>query len=211
MMLKKEHELLIPFIREPWKKRTFREIKKLCNKTSESYVYTGLKRCVKEGLLSDEKVGNVILYSSNLSDPNARAYFGFIAERLAWSAKQLPFGLIREVIEKMPTPYFTLIITGSYARNTQKETSDVDIVVIVDNEADTKRVLAQIHYKCELSIPPGHPYVFKKSEFLQMLTNAEANYGKEVSLNNLILHGGAEYYAIMGEAIKNGFDDKKLS
>ena len=210
-MLKKEHELLIPFIRAPWKKRTFREIKRLCNKTSESYVYDALKRYVKEGLLSEEKAGNVILYSSNLSNPKAQLYSGFIAEHLAWSAKHLPFDLIKKVIEKMPTPYFTLMITGSYARNKQKETSDADMAVIVDDEVKTKQVLAQIHYTCELSIPQGHPYVFKKSEFLQMLLNNEANYGKEISMNNLILYGGTEYYAMMSEAIKNGFDDKKLS
>lgn len=210
-MLKKEYELLIPFIREPWKKRTFREIKKLCKKTSESYVYNALKRYVKEKLLSEEKAGNVILYSLNLSNAKAQVYAGFVAEHIAWKTKHLPFDLIKKVIEKVPTPYFTFIITGSYARNKQKDTSDVDIVVIVDDKVETKLIHAQINLTCELSIPHGHPYVFKKSEFLEMLLNNEANYGKEISKNNLILYGGTEYYNIICEAIKNGFDDKKLS
>ena len=210
-MLKKEYELLIPFIRGPWKNRTFKDIKKLCKKTSESYVYNALKRYVKEEILSEEKAGNVILYSLNISNPKAQVYAGFIAEHIAWKTKHLPFDLIKKVIEKIPTTYFTFIITGSYARNKQKETSDVDIVIIVDDKAETKHIQAQIHYTCELSIPHGHLYVFKKSEFLEMLLNNEANYGKEISINNLILYGGAEYYNIMCEAIKNGFNDKKLS
>jgi len=210
-MLKREYELLTPFIKEPWKKHTFREIKKLCKKTSESYVYNILKRYVKEELLSEEKAGNVILYSLNLSNAKAQVYAGFVSEHIAWKTKHLPFDLIKKVIEKVPTPYFTLIITGSYARNKQKDTSDVDIVVIVDDKVETKFIYAQINLTCELSIPPGHPYVFKKSEFLEMLLNNEANYGKEISNNNLIFYGGTEYYNIICEAIKNGFDDKKLS
>lgn len=210
-MLKKEHELLVPFVREPWKKRTFREIKRLCKKTSESYVYDSLKRYVKDAILTEEKAGNVILYSLNISNPKAQAYAGFVAEHIAWNTKHLPFDLIKKVIEKIPTPYFTFIITGSYARNRQKQTSDADIVIIADDKAETKHIRAQINYTCELSIPPGHPHVFKRSEFLEMLLNNEANYGKEVSMNNLILYGAAEYYNIIREAIKNGFDDKKLS
>ncbi len=48
-------------------------------------------------------------------------------------------------------------MTGSYAKNKQKEISDVDIVILVDDKQDTKYILAQIHYACELSIPPVHP------------------------------------------------------
>ena len=210
-MLKKEYELLVPFVKRPWKKYTFREIKNLCKKTSESYVYNALKKDVKEGLLSEEKIGNVILYSLNLSNTKAQVYAGFVSEHDAWNTNHLPFDSIKKIIERIPTNYFTFIITGSYAKNIQKENSDVDIVVIVDNKVETKSILAQIHYACELSIPQAHPYVFKKSDFLEMLLNNEANYGKEISMNNLILYGGEGYYNIMCEAIKNGFDDKKLS
>jgi|SRR3989344_5058251 len=210
-MLKKEYELLIPFVKEPWKRYTFREIKRLCKKTSESYVYNSIKKYVKESILSEEKAGNVILYSLNLSETKTRAYAGFISEYEAWSTKNMPFDAIKKILEKIPTPYFTFIITGSYAKNRQKETSDIDIVVIVDDKQDAKHIRAQINYTCELSIPQGHPYIFKKSEFLEMLLNNDANYGKEIAKNHLIFHGGCEYFQIMQEAIKNGFNDKKLS
>lgn len=210
-MLKKEYELFAPFVKEPWKKRTFKEIKKLCNKTSESYVYQVLKKYVKEALLSEEKAGNVTLYSLNLINTKTQVYAGFIAEYIAWNTKHIPFDVINKVIVKLPTPYYTFIVTGSYARNKQKNTSDIDIVVIIDDNEETKRISAEINFTCELSIPKGHPYVFKKSEFLEMLINDEANYGKEIAMNNLIICGGSEYYHIMQEAIKNGFNDKKLS
>jgi predicted nucleotidyltransferase len=210
-MLKKEYELFIPFIKEPWKKYTFKDIKKLCRKKSESYVYNSIKKYVKESIFSEEKAGNVILYSLNLSETKTQIYAGFISEYLGWNTRHLPFDVIKKVIEKIPTVYFTFIITGSYAKNKQKETSDLDIVVIADDKQDTTHIKAQINYTCELSIPQGHPYIFKKSEFLEMLLNNEANYGKEIAKNNIIIHGGSEYFKIMQEAIKNGFNDKKLS
>lgn len=210
-MINKEYEMLIPFVKEPWKRYTFREIKRLCKKTSESYVYNALKKYVKQLILAEEKAGNVILYRLNLSETKTQIFCGFVAEYIAWGARQLPFDVINKVIEKIPTPYYTFIITGSYAKNKQKETSDIDIVIIADDKQDIKYITAQIHHACELSIPQGHPYVFRKSDFIGMLLNDEANYGKEIARNNLILHGGAEYFQIMQEAIKNGFDDKKLS
>ena len=209
-MLKEEHTLLIPFIKEPWKKRTFREIKKLCHKTSDSYVYTILKKYVKEGILSEESIGNIILYSLNLAEITTQLDAGFIAENIGWKSRQLPFDVIYDVIKKIPTPYYTFIITGSYAKNKQTQDSDLDIVIIVDNKSDTQHIYAQIHFICDLSIPKGHPYVFKKSEFLEMLTNNEFNYGKEIAKNNLILHGASEYYTILNEAMQNGLNDKKL-
>ncbi len=209
-MLKKEYELLMPFIKEPWKRFTFNQIKKLSGKRSKSYVYDGLKRYVKDEILQEEKAGNVILYCLNISEPKTQAYMGFIAEYVAWHKKYLPFTLLRKVSTKIPTPFHIFIITGSYVRNEQKKGSDVDIVIVCDDKQDTKYILAQIHQTCELSIPPGHPYVFKKSEFMEMLLNKEANYGKEISKNNLLLFGGQEYYRMMNEAIENGFNDKKL-
>lgn len=205
-MLKKEYQLLTPFVREPWKKYTFSEIKKLCKKTSESYVYNILKKNVKESILSEERAGNVILYSLDLASVKTQVYCGFIAEYIGWNSKNLPFDMLKQVVDKITTPFFIFIITGSYAKGRQKETSDIDIVIIVDDKTDTKEITAQIHYTCELSIPRGHHYIFKKSEYLEMLRNDEANYGKEIVMNNLILYGGLEYYKIIGEAIKNGFN-----
>ncbi len=210
-MLKKEYELLIPFIRKPWAKFTFKGIKKSANKTSESYVYNGLKRFVKQGILKEEKAGNVILYSLFLRQIKTQAYVGFVAEHLAWSKKHIPFDDIEKIAENIPTAFYILIITGSYAKNKQTPKSDIDMVVIVDDAVETKRVYAELSHDCEMNIPPVHLYVFKKEEFIQMLLNKEANYGKAIALDNLILYGGAEYFKIMDEAIQHGFNDKNLS
>jgi len=84
-MLKKEHQILEEFVKKPWKKFTFKEVKKLSGKKSESYVYASLKKFVKLSILKEERAGNVVLYSLNLSSHKTLAYAGFVSEYLGWN------------------------------------------------------------------------------------------------------------------------------
>ncbi|MDO8549452.1 MAG: hypothetical protein Q7S39_04765, partial [Ignavibacteria bacterium] len=86
-----------------------------------------------------------------------------------------------------------------------KKNSDIDITIICDDTLEPKRIYAELKQDCELNIPPIHLYVFKNSEFLNMLLTKGANYGKEIANKNLILFGGEGYYNIISEAVKNGF------
>lgn len=204
-MLKKEHQILEEFVEKPWKKLTFKEVKKLSEKKSESYVYASLKKFVKLGILKEERVGNVVLYSLNFSTHKTLAYTGFVLEYLSWNKKQIPYKDLEKIASKIPTKFFIFIITGSYANNTQKKDSDIDVVIICDDTFEPKKIYAELKLDCELNIPPIHLYVFKNTEFLKMLLNKEANYGKEIANKNLILFGGEGYYNLIFEAIKNGF------
>ena len=208
MMLKKEHEILLPFIKEPWNNFTFKQIKEYSGKTSESYIYSSLKNFVKSGLLKEHKVGNVIQYSLKLSSTKTCSYCGFILEYNSFEKKHIPYRDLEELASKIPVHYYTLIITGSYSRNLQKKESDLDIVIIIEDSSDVKKVYAELRFFCEMNIPQIHLYVFRKSEFLSMLLDDKHNYGKEIVKNNLIISGGQSYYKIIREAIKNGFDGK---
>ena len=204
-MLKKEYQIIKEFVEKPWKKFTFKEIKKLSGKKSESYIYSTLKSFVKNNILLEEKVGNVVLYSLNLKSLKACIYAGFISEFLGWSKKHIPYESLEKIASKIPTNFFIFIITGSYARNTQKKDSDIDVVIICDDALEPKKIYSELRHDCEMNIPQIHLYVFKKTEFLNMLLDKKASYGREIANNNLILFGGEEYYNIISEAIKNGF------
>lgn len=209
-MLKKGYEILLQFAKEPWKKFTFKDVKKLTGKKSESYVYNSLKGFVRVGILKEENAGNNILYCLDAKNLKAQSYAGFVSEYVAWSQKHLPHKDLQRIADKIPTEFYIFIVTGSYAKNKQKETSDIDIAIIISDSVEPKKVYAQLRLACELNIPKMHLYVFRKSEFLQMLLNNEANYGKEIVKNNLILYGGEGYYKILYEAIENGFNGKNL-
>ncbi len=205
-MLKKEYEIFAQFVKFPWQRFTFKEIKNLSGKKSEGYVYDALKRFVAVGSLKEEKAGNVVLYSLNIESLRTQSYAGFIAEYMAWNEEHIPYRDLEKIAFKIPTDFYILIITGSYAKNCQKKRSDIDIVIIVDDNTEPKRVYSELKYACEMNIPPIHLYVFKRSEMLTMLLDKKANYGTEIARNNLILSGGENYFKIMSEAMKNGFN-----
>jgi len=205
-MLKKEHEILKAFIEKPWQKFTFKEIKTLAKKKSDSYVYNSMKRFVKEKILSRERAGNVVLYYLNLACAKSQVYAGMAAEHIAWNKRHIPYADLNGMLSKIPANFFTLIVTGSYASNKQSAESDIDVVIICDSSANAQKIYAELRYSCEINIPPIHLYVFKESEFIEMLLDKKANYGKEIAKNNLILYGSEVYFKIIAEAIKNGFN-----
>lgn len=204
-MLKKEHELLVPFVEAPWRKFTFKEVKRVLKKTSESYVYGGLKKFVKLDILKEERAGNVVLYALNAGSLKTRAYAGFVAEYIAWNKRHIPYNDLQKMAEKVPTEFYILMITGSYAQNKQREDSDIDVDILIDDSFEPKRVYAELSHFCEMNMPQIHLYVFRNREFLEMLLSNEANYGKEIARNNLVLCGGATYIKIVNEAMRRGF------
>ena len=204
-MITKEYTILETFTRKPWKPSTFKQVKKLSKNKSDNYVHTALKQFVKEGILIEQKVGNSILYSINNSI-NALNTVGFISEYKSSKAKHLPHKNIQKIINKIKTSFYSLTITGSYAKKKQQSISDIDIVIIFDNKQEPNAILSQIKLESELMTPEVHPYVFTQSQFYEMLINKEENYGKEIARNNLIITGGKQYYSILMEAIEHGFN-----
>lgn len=201
-MLKKTHRILSIFAQQPWKRFTFKEVKEFSGSTSESYVYNTVKDFVKQGILAQEHVGNVLLYSVN-NTQKAIAYLSAAEHHRAWNRKDIPLKEMEALMSSIPTASYTFIITGSYANSTQKKTSDIDVVIIAH---EPKRIYAELSHPCELSVPPVHLYAFTEQEFSQMLLDRNANYGKEIARNNLILRGAETYFEILLHSIKNGFN-----
>ncbi len=128
-MLKKTYKMLNIFAKNPVLKFPFKDIKRLSKSKSESYTYNSLKDFVNADILIQEKVGNILLYSVN-NNSKAATYLAIASEYEAWNKKQIPYKDIENLISKIPTNLFTLLITGSYAENKQTKRSDIDIVII---------------------------------------------------------------------------------
>ncbi|MDD5651109.1 MAG: nucleotidyltransferase domain-containing protein [Candidatus Nanoarchaeia archaeon] len=202
-ILKEEYIIDLAFIKEPWKKLTYSDIQKITKKRSKGYIYNALKRLLNEKIILSDKIGKSILYTLNLQSIFTQNYVGFLNEYKSRNQKHIPFQIIENIRNKIPTKFFILLVTGSYAKETQNKNSDLDIIIISDE--DSKKIMAQISYESETSIPKVHPYVFTKDQFLKMLLDDEENYGKEIAKHNFIFYGGSQYYSILNEAIKHGF------
>jgi len=203
-ILKKQYEIDKVFLIQPWKALTYSEIQKLSKNRSKGYIYKELKRLEKENIINSNRIGKrAIIYTMTLNSASAQHYWGFIEEYSSWKLDKFPFHIIENLRSKMPTPFFMLLVTGSYAKRTETKSSDIDIVIISDFHKD--KIYAELKYESETSIPKVHLYVFTKQDFLYMLTSKKENYGKEITRNKRVFFGGAPYYSILSEAMEHGF------
>lgn len=206
-ILNEEYAITKAFLQKPWKKLSYSEIQKLSGKQSKSYIYRALRNLIHGGVLQTEQVGKSLLYGLTLNSIRTQAYLGFLKEYLAWQETHVPNTIVETLATKARriTSFFVFIVTGSYAKKTQTKKSDLDITIICDDTANPKAIEAEIDFESKVSIPPAHYFVFNKKYFLEMLTNDEFNYGKEVARNNLVFFGADIYFNILNEAIQHGF------
>ncbi len=204
-MLMEKHKVMEPFLDVPWEELTFKEVKKRTGKSSKSYLYNTLEEFVDREVLEKKKVGRTSVYRLKLELRKVQSIAGMAAEWIGWNRENIPNKDLERISPKIPTAFHSLIVTGSYARGEETKDSDLDVVVICPDGTDTQEVYAELRHECEMNIPTIHLYAFTASEFYQMLVNREENFGKETVRNSLVLSGGSEYYRIINEAIKNGF------
>lgn len=204
MLTEEQLKILDLFRKDLFKEYTIRELAKRINKTSYSWTFNVVKNLYKLGILNLVKKGKANLCSINLDNNLTITYLSLLDQLNSYN-KKIPWKNINKLLDLIDTPYFTFLITGSYAAGKQTSKSDLDVVIILDNVADIKNTSNKLKNEGELMIPEVHPYVFTKSQFLEMLTNDELNYGKLVFQKHLIIFGASNYYKIIKEAIKNGF------
>lgn len=206
-IINEESKIAATFLKEPWKKLTYLEIRKISGKKSKSYIYRTLSHLMNDKVIQTESVGNSILYGLTLNLLQTQSYCGLLSESIAWESIHIPTEIIDRLADKIKkvTPFFVFIVTGSYAKRTENKKSDLDIVILCDDALNPQKIMAEIKLESDLSIPKVHPYIFTRKQFLEMLTNKEFNYGKEVARHNLIFFGGNTYFNILNEAIEYGF------
>lgn len=200
MLAGHEIEIIDIFRRDIFRNYTIRELMKKTGRKTYPWTFNSTKKLAKTGILNMETKGKSKICSINLYSPLAISYLSLLDETEA-IARKIPH--LYELINEIPTPFFTFLIGGSYAEREQTPESDLDVSVIVDDNADMQKIQRMLENK--IMIPEPHPFVFRKSEFLKMLLNKEANYGKMLFKKHLIAFGAANYYGMIREAIENGF------
>jgi len=196
--IKKELLILAPFVKTPWASFTLTEIKMLTRNKSHHYVFEALEKFCFLGALKKIIRGNTNVYSVK----GGIEYFSLV-EVLMKEKARLPFKNLDLIAEKIKSPYYTLIVGGSYAAGNPKAGSDLDVVVIIP-DADKKPFQVALR-EGELMIPEVHGFVFTYPEFYSMLVNDEFNLGKEFARKHVIVYGAEAYYKILFEAMKHGF------
>ncbi|MFH1065540.1 MAG: nucleotidyltransferase domain-containing protein [Nanoarchaeota archaeon] len=207
MLSEYEARILELFRNRLFSRLSISEINKALKKGTYKSTYFNILNLQKKSILLTERRGNTVFCRINIESMQGIRSLSMVEEEIAEKAK-IPN--IKEICSAIKTKFYTLIVTGSYAKGTQKTGSDLDIAIITGNKEDTKLILNSIINKSRTMLPEVHPYVFKEQEFTRMLLDNEPNYGKETYKNRLIFIGAEQFYLIAREASKHGFNDKDL-
>jgi|SRR3989344_2076577 len=158
-------------------------------------VYMVVKALIKNKVVLAKKAGQTILCSINPKEFNADVFKAELI-RKEELLRNKNFSVLCSYFKDIKEPFFILLIFGSYASGKPRKGSDIDLMLVVDDEK-VKRKVKNKASQIPLNI---HLIDFTSQEFLSMLKTTEFNVGKEAFYNNIILFGIEDYYRIIQNA-----------
>lgn len=173
------------------KEYTIRAIAKNTNIDYKT-AYLSIKELIEDEVIQAKKSGQTVSCSINQKRVNADVFKAELT-RKEELLKNKNFYVLCSYLEDIKEPFFILLLFGSYAKNHQHKKSDVDLMLITDNE----KIKEEIKDKISLTPLDIHLVSFTSQEFISMLKTTEFNVGKEAFNNNVILAGIEDYYRII--------------
>lgn len=192
------------FAKRPWAEYTRKQIKKDAKEKSNNALALAINLLKKEKVILEKKVGKSGLLTLNLENDLTYYYLALcnnqrINQEVAISIKKL-----KEEISPI-TPFYSLVVFGSYAVGEQKQTSDLDLAVFIDSDEKKKQIMASIN-SAKLKTPLEiDAHVIPKSEMVQMLINDDENLGKQIARKHLAVHNHQIFYDLIKEGMRHGF------
>lgn len=104
--------------------------------------------------------------------------------------------MLNNIKKDMGSALYVLLLFGSYAKSSQTERSDIDLMLIAPDGTE-EEFEKKLHRTAKLMPLRIHGMTFSESQFLDMLRASEFNVGKEAAKNNVILHGIESYYEMI--------------
>jgi len=204
MLTKKQLKIFNIFQKNKFKEISWKEVKELSKENSSSVIQDAIKAFLFEELINEKKVGTSKLYLVNHKNNKVYNYFEIYNKEILSKQVLKLIGELENSLDKY-TPFYSIIIFGSYIAGEQKDNSDLDIAVFIEKE-DKRKIVEAIFKSMETkSLLKIDGHVITKDEFLEMLKVDYENLGKEIARKHLIIHNPIVFYSLIKEGIKNGF------
>ncbi len=198
MLTKNDIKIIEFFIKNPHGKFSIREISRQV-KIDYKLVHNSIKRLAEKRIINKKKYGKMKFCEINLKD--AVDYLIQVENIRAKKFLEKNTGIkliLKEIKEKIKSPYYTLILFGSYAKGHRHKKSDLDLLLIVPSREFIKKIEAAIHSVISIKPIMIHSIVITADDFNEMLiAKEELNIAKEVLKNHLIFHGAEIYYNLL--------------
>lgn len=145
-------------------------------------------------IINQKKIGNTNLISLNLV-PNQGIYAVENKRTEEVLTKNPKIKLIQEDIKEINYPFMIVLIFGSYAKEKNTSSSDIDFCIISDNNKKTK----ELNEKLNLHTLKLEIQEFTTKEFTSMLEKKQNNLGHEIVKSSIILYGVENYYNLISK------------
>jgi predicted nucleotidyltransferase/predicted transcriptional regulator len=158
-------------------------------------VYLVIQDLIKANLIIAKKIGQTILCSLNHRNFNQEIFTAeYLRRKIILKNKNL--AVLHNDIASMRKPFLILLLFGSHASGKATKKSDIDLMLIVNDE-ETRN---SVRNKLKLLPLNIHLLDFTTDEYLSMIKTTDFNVGQEAFYNNVILHGIENFYNL----IQNG-------
>ena len=184
-----EEKILKHLLEHKQQSFTINQIAKIL-KINYRIAFEGTKKLGKEGLIRIIKAGNAnhCSFGSNFSEK----LFAVEYMRRNEILKNNNFKILYKRLAKI-SQQFIILLFGSYAKKTQTRHSDIDLLLISDNDKKIKE---------ELNLLPLDIHVTSVTyeDFITMLKTREQTVVSEAMKRNVILFGIEDYYRLLQNA-----------
>ncbi|MBI2574866.1 nucleotidyltransferase domain-containing protein [Candidatus Woesearchaeota archaeon] len=204
MLTKKQLKIFEVIAKKPFAEYTRKEVKKDSKEKSNNALALAINLLKKEEVLIERKIGKSGLLTLNLENDLAFYYLALCNNnRISHNVKLALESLKKELSED--TPFYSIIIFGSYASGEQKKDSDLDVGVFIENEDKRKQIDALANSAKLKSVLEMDVHVIPRAEMIEMLTDKGENLGKQIARKHLAVYNQRIFYEIIKEGIKHGF------
>ncbi len=108
--------------------------------------------------------------------------------------------LVNDILSKFDSPFFSLMIFGSYVKETASKKSDLDVLFVIPNRTLEKEVSCAVGSIEHISPIGFHDVIVTSGEFADLLKQKKVNVAWE-AVDNRIVPYGAEALFKMLEAV----------
>ncbi len=209
MLTKKQVNLLNVF-QTPFEELTFKQIKERSEEKSNNLLQLALKDFKNNNLILSKKIGSTYVHKLNLENKSTLIYLDLINEN---HSLHVPILENIETSLKTVTPFFILIVFGSYAKKKNRKSSDLDVAILINDAFQKKdiEIIMETIKRRELQKIDSH--IITLNEFKEMLKADYENLAKQIYKNNVVYYGYQTYVELLKWMTKQNylFKEQKMN
>lgn len=105
--------------------------------------------------------------------------------------------IVGELLSKVASPFFTMILFGSHVRGTASERSDLDIIFVIPDRKFEKEVTSAVGSVEHISPIGIHEIVLTSDEFMDLLKQKTPNVAWEAVDNRVVPYGAQALFKML--------------